>query len=377
MDAYADASHLSDDWRDALAESLVTGRCSNPVRVSGGHYVRCRSRLKSKCPSCAEITRSDWAAIARSGIFDAPESHYRFYFLTLTAPSFGSVHYIPNPQKHRDSRRCGCGKWHTAEDGALSGVAIDPNSYDYAGSVEFNHSFGLLWANTRRRLRDRWDSLEFFAVREWQDRGVLHLHVILRIQLTEAPAPLILQEAARTTVAVNPVTGSLVHWGLRSQCDPVRQDDDGARTIWYVSKVINYTFKDLGTRYGGTMSTERWDHLRRLTEAARRMRCLGWTQNSVKHPCGGTNCPGRAHQNWGARGQVVSYARSTAVRQGWSFTGLTRRRQREARLAWMEGQADGHRLDEEDAAWARWARIWLAEHMADGRRPSTSRPRGP
>ena len=71
------------------AEVLARG-CSSPVKTATGVWVRGGSRIKSKCSSCAELYRGDWAAIARSGVFDGPVEDFRFYLLTLTAPSFGA-----------------------------------------------------------------------------------------------------------------------------------------------------------------------------------------------------------------------------------------------------------------------------------------------
>ncbi len=71
---------------DQEAESVLSRHCSRPIETATGLWVRCGSRIKSKCPSCAELYRGDWAAIARSGVFDGPVENFRFYLLTLTAP---------------------------------------------------------------------------------------------------------------------------------------------------------------------------------------------------------------------------------------------------------------------------------------------------
>jgi hypothetical protein len=156
-----------------------------PFKLLTGDYVRCGSRIKSRCAPCAELYRSDWAAIARSGIFDGPVADFKFYLLTLTAPSFGRVHRVPRSAEK--VQKCGCGELHTVADAPLRGVPLDASTYDYAGQVAWNRDSGVLWDRTRKRLRDRWDSLEYFQVREWQDRGVLHLHLLVRIARFEAP----------------------------------------------------------------------------------------------------------------------------------------------------------------------------------------------
>lgn len=285
--------------------------------------MRCQSRLKSKCPHCAELYRGDWAAIARSGIFDADALAYRFYLLTLTAPSFGSVHRVP---KHQGAkvRRCGCGVLHTVTDTELRGVPLDVAGYDYAGAVAWNRDSGVLWDNTRRRLRDHFAGVEFFVVREWQDRGALHLHALVRVPVAGAPTDRELGALARSAVAFSKIDGSEVVWGEQFQCDAFRADGAGAKAIWYLSKALNYVLKDTAREAGGSAS---WQHVARLQAAARAMRC--------SRECEPSTCASRTHQRFGARGHVVSNTRQTKTRAGWSVSGLTRRAQRLARLAWF------------------------------------------
>lgn len=252
---------------DPAAAAIMERGCSSPIKTATGVWVRCGSRIKSKCISCAELYRGDWAAIARSGVFDGPVAEFRFYLLTLTAPSFGKVHRVPREGGAR-AARCGCGVEHTARDAGLRGVPLDPASYDYAGQVAWNRDAGLLWDRTRRRIRDRWDSLEYFIVREWQDRGVLHVHAVVRIARVEAPAPDVLREAARTATALSRVNeGLVVEWGTRAKCDAFRADGDGAKTIWYLSKALNYVLKDVATD-SGEVPLEVWRHQVALGEAA-------------------------------------------------------------------------------------------------------------
>ena len=73
-------------------------------------------------------------------------------------------------------------------------------------------------------------------VREWQARGAIHLHAIVRIVRSEAPGPARLEVAARTASGFSLVDGALVLWGDVSDCRAFRADGDGAKTIWYLSK---------------------------------------------------------------------------------------------------------------------------------------------
>lgn len=308
------------------AEVLARG-CESPVKTATGVWVRCGSRIKSKCGSCAELYRNDWAAIARSGVFDGPVEDFRFYLLTLTAPSFGGVHRVP--REGAKGERCRCGVTHTARDAELRGVPLDAASYDYAAQVAWNRDAGVLWDRTRRRIRDRWDSLEYFIVREWQDRGVLHVHAIVRIARFEAPSADQLRGAARSATAVSRVDGSIVEWGAQAKCDAFRADGDGAKTIWYLSKALNYVLKDVASD-SGEVPVAVWRHQVALGDAARRMRCAV--------DCEPQNCSSLVHQRYGSRSQVVSASRRTRNRTGWSFSGLTRTVQRRLRREWWESR---------------------------------------
>lgn len=287
--------------------------------------MRCGSRVKSQCESCSELYRGDWAAIARSGIFDGPVEQFRFYLLTLTAPSFGQVHRVPRTSQ--STPVCGCGVRHTVDDAGLRGVPLNPSTYDYAGQVAWNRDSGVLWDRTRRRVRDRWDSLEYFIVREWQDRGVLHVHVLVRIDRWEAPAPDVLRDAARSATAFSKIDGSFVEWGSQAKCDAFRADGDGAKTIWYLSKALSYVMKDVVTQGVGLHPRVR-AHVVALRLAALSIRCGPGCYPHV--------CKSLVHKRYGSRSQVVSASRRTKHRTGWSFTGLTRTVQRRLRREWVE-----------------------------------------
>tara|TARA_B100000513_G_scaffold183431_2_gene103487 strand:- start:55 stop:939 length:885 start_codon:yes stop_codon:yes gene_type:complete len=262
-------------------------------------------------------------------VFDGPVERFRFYLLTLTAPSFGRVHRVPKGETPVGV--CGCGTRHALEDADLRGVPLDSSTYDYAGLVAWNRDSGVLWDRTRRRLRDRWDSVEFFVVREWQDRGALHLHAIVRISRQEAPTPLALGDAARTATAFSKVDGALVSWGEQGDCQSFRADGEGAKTIWYLSKALNYVMKDVARESVGRRS-DAWRHIAHLSAAARAMRCSA--------ECDPEMCQSRTHERYGARGHVVSASRRTKTRTGWSFTGLTRRVQRQLRTEWAQSRAE-------------------------------------
>lgn len=310
---------------DAARDAVRARGCANPVRTALGVWVRCSSRRKLRCEGCASLYHGDWSAIGRSGIVGADASRFRFFFLTLTAPSFGRVHRVPRRSETK-GQRCWCGVTHAADEAGLRGVPLDASTYDYDGQARWNRDAGALWSNTVHRLRDRWPSLEFFMAREWQARGVLHVHALLRLELGERASADAVRERAASAVAASKVDGALVEWGQEgTDCQPIRADGDAQRRAWYIAKALNYTLKDVASD-AAELPLAVWAHQVRLADAARRMRC--------SRECAGESCGNRSHRNFGARGHVVSASRRTKTRAGWSFTGLTRTKLRRARFVW-------------------------------------------
>lgn len=157
--------------------------CSSPVAVvdsSGAdRYVRCGTRFADRCAYCARLTAADWGAILRSGVLEVEDiALHRFVFLTLTAPTFGVIHRVPKPGAV--AIPCTCGVRHRVHERDLRGVPVDPIAYDYAGQVAWNRDCGRLWDRTRTRLARLLIDLDYSVVREWQYRGVLHFHALLR-----------------------------------------------------------------------------------------------------------------------------------------------------------------------------------------------------
>jgi len=178
------------------------------LNVEGGVVVmRCRNRRAAACPSCSALYRLDARHLLAAGLVggkDTPASVATRprVFLTLTAPSFGKVHtgQSANGRLRRCHPHAGCGVRHLAGD-PLIGTALDVEHYDYAGQVLFNASAGALWAAfttlTRRTLaatagvtrahaapRVR---VVFAKVAEFQTRGVVYLHAVIRLDAVEAP----------------------------------------------------------------------------------------------------------------------------------------------------------------------------------------------
>ncbi|GAA2692517.1 replication initiator protein RepSA [Streptomyces violaceolatus] len=322
-----------DRWQDQVRR---TGGCADPVHLSGWvihkdkttgetlhHYstehepggrlrVACGNRRASRCPSCAWTYAGDTYRLIRAGLAgdedkDIPatvRNHPRV-FATLTAPSFGPVHNRP------DHGPCRCGTPHASDDSAL-GTALDPETYDYAGNVLFNNHAGDLWQRFTNRLRREIAAragltqrelkecarLSYGKVAEFQKRGAVHFHAVIRIDGAEGPdsaAPSwasaeLLSDAIRaaahhsyTTVSV-PASGDqparTFRWGRQLDVRPVKAFGDGSdlteqAVASYVAKYATKAAENTGTldrRVGELAELDRHgvpDHARRLITACR------------------------------------------------------------------------------------------------------------
>ncbi|MDH6435716.1 hypothetical protein M2158_004193 [Streptomyces sp. SAI-144] len=161
---------------------------------AGQLLVRCNNRRTTRCPACAEVYRRDTFHLITAGLRGGkgtPEqvgTHPRV-FATFTAPGFGPVH-----NRRTDGRMCRCGVHHDQEDEAL-GTPLNPDTYDYEAAILWNAHAGALWRRfsiylrrevakragiSQRRLRDH-ARVSFAKVAEYQKRGAVHFHAVIRI----------------------------------------------------------------------------------------------------------------------------------------------------------------------------------------------------
>ena len=180
--------------------------------------IACKTRRASQCPPCAEVYRADTYQLIRAGLnggkgIPATVAEHPYVFTTLTAPSFGPVHV----QREKDGRvlrcrprrrggtcphgrRLSCPERHTRDDPRL-GEPLCPDCYDYTGAVLFNACAPELWRRftiTLRRTLARQIGLtnkalaaqvrvSFAKVAEYQRRGVVHFHAIIRLDGPAGP----------------------------------------------------------------------------------------------------------------------------------------------------------------------------------------------
>ncbi len=223
-------------WETQLA---ATGNCANPIRLPGridaidrasGEartiydtaiepgsvlLVACGNRREHVCPACSQVYKNDARQIIRSGLTggkgmpDTVAAH-PCVFATLTAPGFGPVHttrtgrrgrQLPcRPRRDAHQRRCphgrdiSCPRNHRPDDPRL-GQPMCPDCYDYTGHVLFNALAPELWRRftiylprqlarltgiTHKHLRSE-VRVRFVKVAEYQARGIVHYHAIIRL----------------------------------------------------------------------------------------------------------------------------------------------------------------------------------------------------
>lgn len=174
--------------------------------------VRCGNRRTTVCPACAALHAGDTYHLVRAGldggrVAPAVVAGHPRLFVTLTAPSFGPVHRASStgPCRARrgvcaHGRSRGCPLRHSPADSSV-GQPVCAECYDYPGHVLWHATVGDLWARTMRgirrhlaaaagipraRLREH-VTVSFAKVAEYQRRGAVHLHAVIRLDGPAGP----------------------------------------------------------------------------------------------------------------------------------------------------------------------------------------------
>ncbi|MEW9533216.1 replication initiator [Microbispora sp. NPDC049125] len=307
-------------WRSMVA---ATGGCSHPVHLAGeshvidaatgealhsyrtanepsGHLlIACGNRRASVCPACSEVYRADTYQLIRAGLSGGkgvPEqvSEHPRVFATLTAPSFGPVHTVR--ERNGKTLRCrprknagtcphgnpmGCPEVHNTGD-QLLGQPICPQCYDYPGAVLWQAHAGLLWhrftlglrremaklAGISRTSFTRQVRLSFAKVAEYQRRGLVHFHTVIRLDGPQGPAerppmwattdllseaiPLAVR-AVQITTPPSAIGTRLLSWGDQLDIRPIllSRDLDGLSEEAVAGYIAKYATK--GAEASGTV----------------------------------------------------------------------------------------------------------------------------
>ncbi|GIH10305.1 hypothetical protein Rhe02_83720 [Rhizocola hellebori] len=224
--------------------ATLTGVGSTATMPDGVIYKACGNRRASLCPACSKTYQQDAYQIIRAGLVGGrgiPDNvaTHPAVFATFTAPSFGKVHsrYIrnhpctnrrrcecrPEPcHARRAEPRCAHGRpafcfARHEEDDPHVGKPLCLDCYDHERHVIWNRYAGELWRRTKQAIdrhlaklaKQRGISRVQVAINpvtgkpvtvppirvscgkvaEFQARGVVHFHVLLRIDGVDAQDP--------------------------------------------------------------------------------------------------------------------------------------------------------------------------------------------
>jgi hypothetical protein len=202
---------------ETLRRAIDTGEVLARVSSDGTPFeaipVRCMNRRASRCRPCARLYKGDTFQLVLvglaggKGVPTAVAEHPRA-FVTLTAPSFGPVHRAPDTQHptyvchplSKDAEPCPhgvalvCRVRHTADD-PIIGSPLCMACYDYPGQVLWNAHASDLWdalkdtvyhrlaalSGQPRRMVRKLVRVEHVRNAEYQARGVVHFHAVLRL----------------------------------------------------------------------------------------------------------------------------------------------------------------------------------------------------
>ncbi|GAB3655654.1 replication initiator [Glycomyces tarimensis] len=230
------AREATTGWEPWLAHIAGAAGCSAPIRLRGDlhtvaeHtgqiiatrstssmpdgviYKACGTRRAALCTGCAKTYQHDAFHLIRAGLTggkSVPETvaAHPAVFATFTAPAFGPVHTRHRSKNgavlpcraRRDAETCphgirlACHNRHD-EDAPELGQPLCLDCYDHAAQVVWNLAAGELWRRTRiaadralsrlaktagidpARVR-----LRYVKVAEFQRRGAIHFHALIRL----------------------------------------------------------------------------------------------------------------------------------------------------------------------------------------------------
>ena len=369
------------------ATGEVRTRFSTLTEPDNTLLVACGSRLRSKCPSCAWWHQGDAYQVVVTGLRggkgvpDSVTDHPKV-FVTLTAPSFGAVHarrvkgakvlrcHPRGKDRCPHGRALGCSARHREGDAEL-GTPLCVECIDAEAQVCWNAMAPRLWHRfwtylprelaravgvTNKQLRSM-VALRMAKVAEFQRRGVVHFHAVIRIDGTSpagdpdavAPPPAAVGvealeraiEAARASAFVDsPELASLgkdprLRFGTEVDCRVIH--GEGAITeetvARYVAKYLSKGAEGLGLPAETLADDDDIDAL----DAPGHIRALVWAavKLGVRPGFGDLKLRERAH-GLGFGGHFLS----KSLRYSTTFKALAEVRRRHARKEELGEDAD-------------------------------------
>jgi hypothetical protein len=373
----------------------VADRYSSSEELDGQTYVRCGNRRAQVCPVCSREYKGDaWhllvCGLAGGKGIPASVADRPCTFATLTAPSFGPVHGLRQKgpcRARRDKPMCPHGRllWCTrrhAQDDPQLGQPLCAECYDYTGHVLWQWHAPELWRRftiaLQRRLAARVGlsvaafrrsaRVAYSKVVEFQARGLVHVHVPIRLDGPEGPdgdpcgLPLTIDDLEDAVMAaaqsvrleVGPLregTAYRLSWGRQVDCRAITgtADRNGGRggRVAHPEQIAAYLAKYL------TKATEDFG-LPSKVHSATHARAVGASPHAVRIISTATRLAGegeeyaRLRDNYatlGYRGHPITKSRGYSV----TFGQLRRARRLHKKHPGLDPQADIRRILDDDA----------------------------
>ena len=207
---------------ESIAASASSGevlaRRSTDAEAPGFVLTACGNRRASRCPPCSEIYRRDAYFLVAAGLTGSdakgvPTSvaSHPVVFATLTAPSLArsiaawsvasGCSAVDPP---REGEQCEHGDRHSVSNATRrrppDRAGTRPDCYDYEAATIWNAAFGSLWRRTVtylprtcsparlsvRALRSQ-VRVTCAKVADFQARGVVHVHTVVRLDGPDGP----------------------------------------------------------------------------------------------------------------------------------------------------------------------------------------------
>lgn len=213
-------------WQYLGRSQTLHPKCEQPNRLGCTKcgeqlIVRCGSSRASRCQPCGESHRRRLMQIVESGT--TGDRFGQYWWVTITAPGEDDLPWDEAECSHGPEVECsgklGCQvEWWSAA--AWNGQA--PKRWSW------------FMTYVRRRLGDQ---VQYCGTWEWQSRGVLHRHFLMR---SERPTT-----ERRVRAAVR---GAARRWGFGSQYDVRSIAGGAAREIAYVAKYASKTVDSIDGR---------------------------------------------------------------------------------------------------------------------------------
>jgi Replication initiator protein, pSAM2 len=279
------------------ATGEVLDRYSSSQELDGYTWVRCGDRRAARCKSCSREYKGDAWHLLSAGLVGgkgAPESvtGHPTTFVTLTPPSFGAVHGRRRGapcRARRDRPVCPHGRplyclHRHGENDTKLGEPLCAECYDYLGHVlwqwhapelwrRFTIALGRTLARTvgvSRRDFVRLARVSYTKVAEFQARGLIHVHAVMRLDGPTGPdsPPRIGLDALALGAAIDRAARSVrlevtpaghqpveLRWGAQIDTRPIalgagRDDQAGdvhpEMVAAYLSKYLTKSTEDFG-----------------------------------------------------------------------------------------------------------------------------------